>query len=62
MQTAVKEVMTTRVIGVKKGATFTCTSVGTFTVSVSVDDGTPAMACVDSASVNVTCTALPGGM
>ena len=44
------------------GATFTCTSVGTFTVSVSVDDGTPAMACVDSASVNVTCTALPGGM
>jgi hypothetical protein len=43
------------------GATFTCTTAGTFVVSVSVDDGTPAMQCTDSAYVNVACTPLPGG-
>jgi hypothetical protein len=43
------------------GATFTCTVAGSFSVSVSVDDGTPDMQCTDSASVNVVCTAPPGG-
>jgi hypothetical protein len=44
------------------GATFTCTAPGAAVVSVSVDDGTPNMQCTDSASVNVVCTPLPGGM
>jgi len=44
------------------GATFTCTAPGPVVVSVSVDDGTPNMQCADSASVNVVCTPLPGGM
>jgi hypothetical protein len=44
------------------GATFTCTIAGSAVVSVSVDDGTPNMQCVDSATVNVVCTPLPGGM
>jgi hypothetical protein len=44
------------------GATFTCTTAGSFVVSVSVDDGTPGMQCADSASVNVVCTPLPGAM
>jgi hypothetical protein len=44
------------------GATFTCTTAGSFVVSVSVDDGTPDMQCTDSASVNVVCTPSPGGM
>jgi hypothetical protein len=43
------------------GATFTCTTAGSFTVSVSVDDGEPGMQCIDSASVNVVCTTPPGG-
>jgi hypothetical protein len=43
------------------GATFTCTTAGSFTVSVSVDDGEPGMVCVDSSSVNVVCTTPPGG-
>ena len=44
------------------GATFTCTAGGPVVVSVSIDDGTPGMQCTDSASVNVICTPLPGGM
>jgi hypothetical protein len=43
------------------GATFTCTAAGAFKIGVSVTDGTPAMKCMDSASVNVVCTAPPGG-
>jgi hypothetical protein len=37
------------------GATFTCTSVGTFTIGVSVSDGQTDANCPDSASVTVTC-------
>jgi hypothetical protein len=44
------------------GATFTCTAAGPAVVSVSVDDGTPNMQCVDTSSVNVVCSPLPGGM
>jgi hypothetical protein len=44
------------------GATFTCTAAGTFNIAVSVSDGSAAMNCADSASVDVVCTPLPGGM
>jgi hypothetical protein len=44
------------------GATFTCTVAGMFKVGVSVSDGTPQTKCADTASVDVVCTAPPGGM
>jgi hypothetical protein len=39
------------------GATFTCTSVGTFTIGVSVSDGQTDSNCPDFTSVTVTCGA-----
>jgi hypothetical protein len=44
------------------GATFTCTAAGTFTVSLSMSDGTAAPRCADNASVTVTCTSPPSAM
>jgi hypothetical protein len=40
------------------GATFTCTSVGTFMIGVKVSDGFPRPQCADAASLLVTCTAV----
>ncbi len=44
------------------GATFTCAAAGTFTVSLSISDGTAAPRCADSAAVTVTCTPPPSAM
>jgi hypothetical protein len=44
------------------GATFTCSAAGTFTVSLSVSDGTPNPKCADNAAVTVTCTPPPAAM
>jgi hypothetical protein len=44
------------------GATFTCTAPGTFRVGVTINDGTPAQKCTDSASVNVVCTPAPSAL
>jgi hypothetical protein len=41
------------------GATFTCTAAGTFTIGLTVSDGTAAAKCADTASVTVTCTPPP---
>jgi hypothetical protein len=41
------------------GATFTCTTAGTFKVGVTVSDGTPNAKCADSAQVTVVCTPPP---
>lgn len=41
------------------GATFTCTTAGTFKVGVTVSDGTPNAKCADSAQVTVVCTPAP---
>jgi 5'-nucleotidase len=37
--------------------TFTCTTAGTATVTMTVSDGDPSSACADAASVTITCTA-----
>jgi hypothetical protein len=44
------------------GATFSCSTAGTFKVSLSVSDGTANPKCADSASVTVTCTPPPSAM
>lgn len=44
------------------GATFTCTTAGTFTVSLRVSDGTPGTKCADTASVTVICSIPPTAM
>lgn len=44
------------------GATFTCTTAGSFKVTLSVSDGTPNPKCADTAAVTVTCTAPPSAM
>jgi hypothetical protein len=44
------------------GATFTCTTAGTFTVSLRISDGTPGTKCADTASVTVTCSVPPTAM
>jgi hypothetical protein len=41
------------------GATFTCTTAGTFKVGVTISDGTPNAKCADSAQVTVVCTPAP---
>ena len=41
------------------GATFTCTAAGTFTIGLTVSDGTANPKCADTASVTVICTPPP---